>query len=349
MLAGRPPQLFVETLGNLAYADVDERHSLDLATLPFTETYGLIYHSLLDSVEQFIESASRGDLAAVRGALAEGIDVNVLGCNGQTALMGAAIHGHLPVIEALLAAQADANIRSSSDDVFGAGETALIKAALSLMVRDRATVLQTLISAGANVNIKDGNGQTALMYVLTDDAIVEMLLEAGAQVNERNAYGQTALMLAEDHGYTTVAQRLRQANPDVDEANAIALITAASDGDYLTVERQLQSSLHPMDCATALVYACAGNHFEVAQLLIQAQANVNPVVGPGYLTPLMYAAYAGHLGAVCQLLAAGAKPDVTNEDGFTALKLAELGAYEGNAPAGQFADVIYVLQRAIAQ
>jgi ankyrin repeat protein len=302
-----------------------------------------------DAIEQFIEAAAQGHLAAVQADLVQGIDANALGCNGQTALMVAASAGHLPVIEALLAAGADVNTRSSSDDVFGPGETALIKAAASFFVRDRAAVLGLLIEAGANVNIKDGSGQTALMYVLTNTDLVEMLLTAGAQVNERNAYGQTALMLAEDQGYWAVAARLRKVQPVSLELSAIALLDAASDGDYLAVQRYLQSSVDPVDCATALVYACAAGHFDVALLLLKAKANPNPDLGPGYFTPLMYAAYAGRLDVLCTLLQAGANPTISNEDGFTALKLAELAAYEGNDPQGQYAEVVQVLQQVVAR
>ena len=58
--------------------------------------------------------------------------------------------------------------------------------------------METLVVLGANVNNKDSDGVSALMYasVNCDKACVEALIEKGAEVNATDTDGVTALMLA---------------------------------------------------------------------------------------------------------------------------------------------------------
>jgi ankyrin repeat protein len=55
-------------------------------------------------------------------------------------------------------------------------------------------VVDTLIKAGANVNLQDSYGETALMFKTTQK-ILDKLLNAGANVNIQNNDGNTAIML----------------------------------------------------------------------------------------------------------------------------------------------------------
>ncbi|MDP5015848.1 MAG: ankyrin repeat domain-containing protein, partial [Dolichospermum sp.] len=74
-------------------------------------------------------------------------------------------------------------------------DTSLLKAVKS---GDIIEVSRLLVD-GANVDISDGNGTTALMFAanLGYTEIVRSLLNAGANINlTRKTYGLTALMLA---------------------------------------------------------------------------------------------------------------------------------------------------------
>lgn len=76
---------------------------------------------------------------------------------------------------------------------------------------------------GADVNAKDNDGKTALMYAVEtiispvgyaerkDSKITKLLLDRGADVNARDKYGNTALKLAVENGYEEIIQMLRKA------------------------------------------------------------------------------------------------------------------------------------------
>ena len=76
---------------------------------------------------------------------------------------------------------------------------------------DTATV-QALLDAGADVNAKNNEGVTALMWaagVGGTDA-VQVLLDAGADVNAKHKSG-TALVWAQKKGHTEVVEILKKA------------------------------------------------------------------------------------------------------------------------------------------
>ena len=70
-----------------------------------------------------------------------------------------------------------------------------------------------------------------------------------------------------------------------------------------------------------LLEAAVSGHTRVARLLLQAGADVNTKVGPGY-SALYNAAFNGHLDAVNLLLDSGAEVDSVTDDHFTPLYIA---------------------------
>ncbi|MDR0646656.1 MAG: ankyrin repeat domain-containing protein [Elusimicrobiota bacterium] len=74
------------------------------------------------------------------------------------------------------------------------GTTALMQtAAKSASSTNCMEMLKFLLESGADTNIKDQSGETALFYA-TSRAAVEMLIKHGANPNIKNRIGQTALM-----------------------------------------------------------------------------------------------------------------------------------------------------------
>jgi hypothetical protein len=122
-----------------------------------------------------------------------------------------------------------------------AGETVL------MMLDSEATadLVWDLINAGAKVNDHDEEGTTPLMRVAagSNTEALKVLLDAGAEINARDKHGQTALMIAASEGNVNTVRALVLAGADInavneDKADALAL---AEDNDHATVVRFLKS------------------------------------------------------------------------------------------------------------
>jgi ankyrin repeat protein len=59
---------------------------------------------------------------------------------------------------------------------------------------DRAWVVRILLEAGADPNIRDDDGNTALIDAAQGSNVVLVLLQGGANINAQNKAGQTALI-----------------------------------------------------------------------------------------------------------------------------------------------------------
>jgi ankyrin repeat protein len=66
-------------------------------------------------------------------------------------------------------------------------------------------MIQTLMTAGADINAKDIDGWTALMFSITspevsNNDVVEEIIKSGANIDMKNEEGKTALILAAEIG-----------------------------------------------------------------------------------------------------------------------------------------------------
>ncbi len=75
-----------------------------------------------------------------------------------------------------------------------------------------AKLVKSLIDAGANVDLQDRDGNTALIWAAYSGYkdIVIMLVEAGANINHKNKKNDTALMFAHIQGFDEVEQYLKE-------------------------------------------------------------------------------------------------------------------------------------------
>ncbi|HEY8184728.1 MAG TPA: ankyrin repeat domain-containing protein [Pyrinomonadaceae bacterium] len=121
------------------------------------------------------------------------------------------------------------------------GETVL------MMLDDDATtdLVWDLINAKADVNLKSDSGSTALMQVAVSNNLeaLKTLLDAGAEVNAKDKQGRTALMLAASEGLVNNVRALVLAGADLnaideDKKNALAY---AAENDHAAVVRFLKS------------------------------------------------------------------------------------------------------------
>ena len=118
-----------------------------------------------------------------------------------SALHVAAFYSHIPVVDVLLKAHADANIMEYS------GWTPLMVAARE----GHMGLANKLIRNNALLNVVNGKGRTALHVAAYNDCLMtKILLEACADINVTDARGYTLLMLAAHKGYNEAATSTEQ-------------------------------------------------------------------------------------------------------------------------------------------
>ncbi|HYE76045.1 MAG TPA: ankyrin repeat domain-containing protein, partial [Blastocatellia bacterium] len=80
------------------------------------------------------------------------------------------------------------------------------------VIANRAKTMHVSIARGARVNHVDNFGMTPLLYAASidfgDTEVLEKLLAAGADVKLKNKQGQTAFDLAKGYNYTKAASLL---------------------------------------------------------------------------------------------------------------------------------------------
>jgi ankyrin repeat protein len=134
-------------------------------------------------------------------ALAElqGTDLEAADANGSTALMGAALHGELPIVQYLLSRKAEVNRQ---------GWTALHYAAAN----GHADVVRLLLDEHAYIDAESPNRTTPLMMAVRQGhpTVVRLLIDEGADPTPRNDAGLTAAAYARATGDTKLADWLEQ-------------------------------------------------------------------------------------------------------------------------------------------
>ncbi len=78
--------------------------------------------------------------------------------------------------------------------------------------------LQRLLTCGADIDARDGHGQTALILAAVEGngPVVAWLVERGAALDHTAKYGLSALMLAVVRGHVDIARRLTDAGASID-------------------------------------------------------------------------------------------------------------------------------------
>jgi uncharacterized protein len=198
------------------------------------------------SLSALSAAAKRGDATAIESLLAAGANPNALGSDHFFPLQYAASSGKIAAVQALLAGGAD--VRSRAPD----GSTALHSAAVDREV----AIAELLIAAGSDVNAKTVNNVTPLMASIgspySDAKMSMLLMRAGADVNVADSEGETALLIAATNGSDDVFEALlrKGANPNT-PGKALGypgytpLHMAALNGSTKKVELLLQHGADP--------------------------------------------------------------------------------------------------------
>lgn len=179
-----------------------------------------------------------------------------------------------------------------------------------------ATVEQ-LLTAGADLNVGDYNGQTAIYKACAarQTEVVKLLIKARANVNIATKYGsESPITVAAEKGYEDILTLLikagAQINPKLNNGftdSTTALMAAASKGQAGAVKLLIKAKARLNDQddkgRTALFRASEAGHTEVVKIFIKAGAKLN-LLGPAEHTAL---SFAGNDEIRRLLTAAGAK------------------------------------------
>ncbi|HLO48702.1 MAG TPA: ankyrin repeat domain-containing protein, partial [Kamptonema sp.] len=205
--------------------------------------------------EKLLAAAENGDVAVVRDCLEQGVNPNTRDARrktrDRTPLMLASMAGHLPIVQALLAAGADPQMSDRSADTkpisksllehtnpetaltmgYSFGRTALMYAAET----GHSEVVVALLQAGANPNYQDAVEYTALALAAQKGhfTTVRELVAAGADVNQAVIYGNTPLILACEQGAVEIVEFLVAQGADITRTNRdreTPLMKAATSG-----------------------------------------------------------------------------------------------------------------------
>ncbi len=200
------------------------------------------------------------------------------------------------LVEILLAQQdIDLEVKGGQRD-----ETALWSASLY----GYESIVKRLIQAGANVDVYDKDGRSALSRAAYEghEGIARLHLDHGAKLETRNEIGQTPLALAAEGRHEDVSRFL--------------------------LDRGAQIEAQDQDGQTPLALAAMMGSEAVVKLLIERGADIDKR-DLKKRTPLSLAAARGNEGVVRELLANGANTAIPDYNNETPLALATKNKREG--------------------
>jgi len=259
-------------------------------------------------------TASRtGNPAAVKALLDHGAQINVAEAwRGQTPLMWAAAEGHADVVKMLIANGAVVDAHSKVFDYTSfrpkagsvgmnfprGGFTPLLFAAR----QGSLLVVKTLVEAGADVNMADPDGTSAIVMSIINlhYDVAGYLIDRGADVNYSDNRGRTALYAAIDMKNMDVTNR---PSPKVDDVHTpmslIKLLVAKGANTNVTLLKSIQARavLDGGDGTlgagtTPFLRAARGSDLEVMKFLLANKADPK-LSTQGGVNALMIAAGAG--------------------------------------------------------
>ena len=280
------------------------------------------------------------------------VDMNQRGLRGRTALHMAVLKVHADVVEVLIDAGADIEVKAEK------GRSPLHCASSS----GSLAIVKMLVKAGAGVRATDNKGDTCLTLVSTEGhtetvrylvdlpevdlhhkndlgstALVctrnphalQVLIDAGADIEAKNNFGRSALQCASVHGDLVIVKMLVKAGAGVcvrDNVGDTCLILAAYKGHtetvrYLATLPEVDMNQRGRRGQTALHRVALTVHADVVGLLIDAGADIEVKDGVGR-SPLLVSSCSGNLDVVKVLVKAGADVCVADNEGDTCLILA---------------------------
>lgn len=253
-----------------------------------------------------------------------GTDIDKLGNGDETPLFIAAENDCHEVVSMLMERGADPTLT----DIHGFSP--LRQCARKNLVQ----MVGTLLDGGGvriNINEANGSGNAFPLYIAAIKGrreLLQLLLERGADVNLANADGHTALHCSSEKGYGEVVEVLLSHGAIVDKVDnheITPLHKAANFNHPATVTalctRGADMNKADSEGTTPLFVASEQGYTGVVEVLTEWGADTEKAAPCGK-TPLIIAALGGHHETVSALLQSGADVEKVDSDGKTALDVA---------------------------
>ena len=274
-------------------------------------------------------ATENGHVEVVKVLLDRGASMDATTHDGSTTLHVAAESGHSKVVKVL---DRGASIDATTDG----GSTALYLAACFGHIE----VMKVLLDRGASIdNATTQGGSTALQEAARSGYIevVKVLLDRGASTDDATTHGgSAALPLAAYFGHVEIVKVLldRGANIDARTPSGWAVLDELEEGWTVRIgpvevktRRRTSDNMYASQW-TALHLAVAKGHTRIIRMLLDRGASIDATTDDGHgstalhLAVLPRVARYGRAGVVGLLLENGAKTDLRNGDGETALDIA---------------------------
>ena len=246
--------------------------------------------------EDFIESASRGDVKLIDLYLTAGMNPDASTKKGITAIMKAAGNGHFEVVKRLLDAGVDINVETRN------AAPALVWAA----VNGDEAIIRALLAAGANNESVNNAFRSAATRKNRDKSVLNLLLKHGVTQSEID---ETFVDVARK-GDIEMLDFLMEKISDHKQVLSEGLVSAAA---YFTVDK---------------IKSFQDKGIDVFNYLLDQGADVNYKSKDREFTALIFVASEGPPKLAQILLEHGANPDIRCDcsgyldGGWTALTLA---------------------------
>lgn len=207
------------------------------------------------------------------------------------------------------------NINAADAD----GTTPLMHA----VVNASTDCVRFLLDQGADPNISNKAGATALMWAVPDPRKVDLLIARGAKVNVVSSDGRSPVRIAISlPNSLPVVKKLIANGADVnmaDKSGTTPLMAAGSSGNLALVQLLLANGADPKvktkEGATYLSYLASSNDAKALKWAIEHGFDVKDKTQTVLISPAMD----GRLDLVQVLLANGADPNVSDKLGYTPL------------------------------
>ena len=261
-------------------------------------------------------SALNNHAAVVELLLAHGPDlINRKSDDGETALHLAASHGYVQIIEMLIQAGADKDMKGTYRPMMNAA------------VYGNFSAVRALLKAGAEPEYEDPENAWSPLAGAASygyNKCVEALLEDKRTNLERLSLNMTALFKAVDRGHHETCRLLlnKGANPDNEDNGEPILVHAVTKGDLEAVKLLVEQGKPSAKSRTrALLSAVqSSTNVDMVRYLAQNGADYNGKTAAGRM---IHEAVSGENVAILDaLVEAGANVDDVNDEGQTPLHLA---------------------------